>query len=132
MPLLADCELEAMQAEVISFYDHMLDIYRPAAATTDDYGGHDEGAMSSTPVHTDIPCEISSGVAHTVDVENMGQMVSTQEYTISVPLGTDVRKNDEVVITSADDLRLRVTVVFLPESQATEIRFIADEEILGG
>jgi len=131
MPALSECELEAMQAETQTFYDHKLDIYRDSPASTiDDYGGY--GGGTPTKVHSDIPCEIYPGIAHVVDMLDQGQLVDTQLYTITVALGTDVQKNDEVVITTYNNLRLQVNVVFTPESQAIEMRFVADAEVLHG
>lgn len=131
MASLSQCEIDSMTSAVEAMYDHTLDIYRSAAATTDTYGGH--GTQSAAALtHAGIPCEIYPGVAHVVDVPDEGQLVGTQLYTITVPLGTDVQKGDIVLITSFNNLKLRVNVVFVPESQAVELKFIADEEVLNG
>lgn len=131
MTSLSQCEIDSMQGAVKAMYDHTLDIYRSSAASTDVYGGH--GTQSAPALtHEGIPCEIYPGVAHVTDVPDVGQLVDTQLFTITVPLDTDVQKNDLVVITSFNNLRLRVSAVFVPESQAVELRFVATEEVLNG
>lgn len=131
MTSLSQCEIDAMQTAVEGMYDNTLDIYRSASGSTDAYGGHGS-ASAPTLQYSDIPCEIYPGTAHVVDMPDIGLMADTQMFTITVPLGTDVQKDDIVVITSAGNLRLRVNVVLTPESQAVELRFIADEEVLNG
>lgn len=120
-------ELEGLRSEVESFFDQVLDIYRPASASSDAYGGYGEGAFSL--VQANVPCEIYPGIAHVVDLLDQGQLVDTQLYTITVAVGTDIQKGDQVVV---GDLRLSVNVVFWPESQAMQLRFVADKEILSG
>ena len=125
-----DCELEAIRTAISGGYDQTLDIYRRSAEVADNYGGYEGGDFAL--LHSGIPCEIYPGIAHVVDMLDQGQLVDTQLYTISVSPGTDVLKGDQVVITSWNDLKLSVNVVFQPESNQLELRFVADEEILSG
>lgn len=130
MTALSQCEIDSMGSALQGMYDHLLDIYRGTSGTTDVYGGRSNGTPALK--YSGIPCEIYPGVAHVVDMLDQGMLVDTQLYTITVPLGTDVQKDDEVIITSYNNLKLRVSVVFVPESQAVEMRFVADKEVLNG
>lgn len=127
--MLPENEIADLRMEVESAFDHLLDIYRDPEATPDDYGGYGS-ENSRAKVCSEVPCEIYPGIAHVVDMLDQGQLVDTQLYTITVPVGTDVLKGDVVVITSWNDLNLQVNVVFEPESLELEKRFVADKEIL--
>lgn len=122
-------ELDLMRADVQEMYDQTLDIYR-ATSSDDTYGG--SGLGTPALVYSGIPCDIYSGASHIVDMPDEGQLVNTQLYNVSVPHGTDVQKDDQVVISSWGNLKLRVTVVMEPESAELEVRFIANKEVLSG
>lgn len=130
MSVFSASEIADLRSEIQMMFDHTLDVYRGTAATSDPYGGYDEGEPVLT--HSGIPCEIYPGMTHIVDMLDQGQLVSTQLYTVTVAVGTDIRKNDIVVITSWNDLKLRVNAVFEPESLELEMRFVGDKEVLSG
>src|SRR5262245_26169107 len=124
-PVTAE-ELADLEAAVGAMYDHTLNIYREGPLATDAYGGREDDVPTLR--YTNIPCEIQPGAAHVVDVADVGQLVDTQLYTITVGLSTDVLKGDLVEITSFHNLKLKVNVVYEPESYAMEKRFSADKE----
>jgi hypothetical protein len=130
MPSLTAAELTSMRTEVVSFFDQLLDVYRGTAPADDAYGGREGGTPT---LHAqNIKCEVYPGAAHIVDMPDEAQLVNTQMYTVTVPVGTDIQKGDQVVITTAGNLKLNVTVILDPQSQELQMQFLADKEVLNG
>lgn len=126
--MLNSSELTAQRAEVVKLFDQTLDVYRGSAAATDAYGGRGKGTPAR--VHQGIACEVYPGVAHVVDVADFSALASTQAYTITLPVGTDIQKDDILEITSQGNLRLAVRVILEPESLELQMRVLADKESL--
>jgi hypothetical protein len=124
--MLGTDEIAALQAEVAKTFDQVLDVWRGSAPADDGYGGHGAGVPAL--LYSGVACEVYSGVAHVVDMPDFSDLVNTHEYTVSVAVGTDIQKDDIVVL--QDGSRLRVNVVLEPESLELQMRFFADKETL--
>lgn len=124
--MLSSSEIAALRTEATKTFDQTLDVYRGSVAATDAYGGRGKGTPTLT--HSGIACEVYPGVAHVVDVADFSALVSTQAYTVTLPVGTDIQKDDILEITSQGNLRLAVRVILEPESLELQMRVLADKE----
>lgn len=97
--MLEDWEIASARATQLDAMPDLLDIYR-GAGTPDTFGGITDG---STLIEEDVPCYVatSSLGAFTDDII-ASRDATTRDYMISVPVGTDVRDGDRVIVASSE------------------------------
>lgn len=124
MPLTTS-EIASLRSEVNAWLVDTCDLYRETR-TTDDFGGQTE---AETLVQSGIRCSIQSGVAHEQVVANIGTLRSEHIYTVTVPAETDVRVQDNLVLTTKANLKVRVQAVFRPETNELMRPVVATTEL---
>jgi hypothetical protein len=102
-----------------------FDLYRDSHSD-DGYGGQ---ASSSALVVAGVLCMVQSGAEHEQSQALEGIMVGMHLFTVTMPAELDIRYRDEIVITSKDDLRLRVQAVLDPETREIMRRVIASTQL---
>lgn len=112
MPLTTR-EVELLRQETTSWMTDTCDLLRETLST-DAYGGQASG--SEVLVQESIPCSVQSGVAHEQTVPEISALRNVHVFTIFLPAETDVRVQDNLLITSKDNLKLRVQAVLRPET----------------
>jgi hypothetical protein len=111
MPLTTD-ELDLLRQETTSWMTDVCDLYRETTIT-DAYGGQ---STSEALVTESIPCSLQSGVAHEQTVPEITALRNVHVFTVFLPAETDVRVQDNLVLTTQADLKLRVQAVLRPET----------------
>ncbi len=111
MPLTTD-ELDLLRQETTSWLTDVCDLYRETTAS-DPYGG--QGTTEAL-VTESIPCSLQSGVAHEQTVPEIAALRNVHVFTVFLPAETDVRVQDNLVLTSQANLKLRVQAVLRPET----------------
>lgn len=111
-------ELDALRSEVQTWYTDTCDIYRPTI-TEDAYGGEDETA--STLLYSTVPCFLESTPGRDQIAPLIAALREAHIFVVYLPATDDVQIGDDLVITSRDDLRLRVQAVMNPETLDIEL-----------
>ncbi len=124
MPLTTS-EIAALRREVNSWLVDTCDLYRETRST-DAYGGETE---TEALVQAGISCSVQSGVAHEQVVANIGALRAEHIYTVTLPAEVDVRVQDNLVITSKANLKVRVQAVFRPETNELMRPVVATTEL---
>lgn len=93
-----------MRTEQETYMPELVDIVR-RVLTDDGFGGYDE--TSTTTVATNVPARIIQGHTFTT-LGQMSRDVELAQWTVRVPIGTDV-KDEDTVVCSARGVQFRVT-----------------------
>jgi hypothetical protein len=124
MPLTTD-EVTLLRQEVDSWLTDVCDLYRETL-TDDAFGG--QGTVEAL-VTSGLACKLQSGVVHEQTVPEIAALRNVHVFTVSLPAETDVRLQDNLVITSKDNLKLRVQAVLSPETNELSRPVIATTEL---
>lgn len=124
MPLTTD-EITLLRQEVNSWLTDVCDLYRETL-TDDSYGGQE---TVEALVQGGIACKVQSGVVHEQTVPEIAALRNVHIFTVTLPATTDVRLQDNLVITSMDNLKVRVQAVLAPETNELGRRVIATTEL---
>jgi len=117
-------ELTSVRSELTGWMPDVCTISRVNRAD-DEWGGQED---TDTPFLQGIRCSIESGAGQEQLEVILDRVRGVQIYTVTFPALTDVRVNDKLIITSQNNLELRVQAVMDPESWELERRAIASEE----
>lgn len=124
MPLTTD-EIALLRQEVDTWLTDLCDLYRETLST-DAYGGQ---ATSETLVTEGVACKVQSGVVHEQTVPELAALRNVHVFTVTLPAETDIRLQDNLVVTTMDDLKVRVQAVLAPETNELSRRVIATTEL---
>jgi hypothetical protein len=84
----------------------------------DPYGGTEDDV--SVVVAEDVPCMLEPGAAHAQLLPLIGHVRPDELFLIYIPPEQEVLVDDEVTITSRDNIRLRISAVLAPETLDVE------------
>lgn len=124
MPLTT-YELDLLRQETSSWLTDTCDISREVLSD-DAYGGRVE---TNGPVASEVPCSVQSGVAHEQTVPELAALRNVHVFTIFFSAETDVQVQDNLTITSKNNLQLRVQAVLRPETNELLRPVIATSEL---
>lgn len=120
--MLPEGELQSLRSEVEAWFTDTCDIYTVTSAE-DEFGG--EGVATETPKASGVRCMIESGAAHEQTRAMIGKIAGVQLFLVSLPQATDIELDDHLVVTTQNNLHMRVQAVMSPESYEMEKRVIA-------
>ena len=122
--VLTSEELNLLRNSLGSWYPDTVSIYRKPASADDVYGGH--GSTSAyVLLREDLPCELDSSPKNDQERTIYGLVGDTHSFFVTLAANTDVSIDDKLVITSRENLVLRVTSVIAPESWEFERRVLS-------
>lgn len=114
-------ELERIQHDFEPLLPDRATIRR--ATVVEDWGGETE---TFTDVALNVPCSIEPlGVGSESVIA--GQLAAVQTVAITFPAGTDIRTEDDVVVTSKGNRLFHVGAVLYPETWEVARRVVASE-----
>lgn len=124
MPLTTD-EIALLRQEVDSWLVDTCDLYRETHVE-DPYGGHtDVEAL----VVSGLACKVQSGIVHEQTVPELAALRNVHVFTVTFSAEMDVRLQDNLVVTSMDNLKLRVQAILAPETNELSRDVIATTEL---
>lgn len=124
MPLTT-AEIALLRQEVETWLTDLCDLYREMLSD-DVYGGQVE---SEALVASGLRCSVQSGVSHEQTVPEISALRNVHVFTVTLPAETDVRVQDNLVITTKGDLKMRVQAVFRPETNELMRPVVATTEL---
>lgn len=115
-------ELADLRTATQSWYDHLCDIYGQSPGADDAYGGHtnEPDILKASGVR----CSVESGAEHEQTRALISQEVLSQTFAVTLPALQPVVVDDEIVVTTLSNLRIRVTALMTPESWEIERRVL--------
>lgn len=117
-------ELVELRNETELWFTDLCDIYR-ISLVDDNYGGQTE---TETVLSSGIKCMLESGTAHEQMRAVYSKLVDVQLFTVTLPAETDIQVTDHIVVTSQNNLHLRVQAVLSPESWEVEKRVVGSQQ----
>jgi hypothetical protein len=117
MPILTPAELAGLQTDLAALLPDACSITRHTK-TEDAYGGE---ASAPTVIATGVPVMVNAirvlHVAGDVFVApTTGMVEEAGRYQVTLPHGTDIQMGDTIVITTLNNLTMRVTALVVSES----------------
>lgn len=110
--------MSLLRDETESWYSDTCNIIRRTFAD-DAYGGEDETV--ETVIASDVPCFVESTPGREQLAPFLGVLAEEHIFIIYLPPTQDVKLEDHLVLTSRDNLDLRVQAVLAPESLDIEL-----------
>lgn len=120
--MLSDADLEGMRATQEVALPDLCDIARESGGSTSTIGSQISGAHA--PIAANVPCRVTPAQMY-VTLGERAQPLDIDRYTIRLPLGTDIKKRDQVTI-QGSGLMLEVERVRSPRSWETVLTIEAD------
>jgi len=117
-------ELTELRNEVEGWMPDKADIYR-LSSVDDAFGGEIE---TETEVASGISVSLESGASQEQIQTIADKLTGLQLFTVTFPALTDVQAGDHAVITTQNNLHLRIQSVMDPESWELEVRTIGSTE----
>lgn len=121
---LAPGEAAELGAALEEWFDDRCDIYR-LTDSDDPYGGSDS---AEDVVSEGIACFLEPGAAHSQVQPLLAKLQGVQLFLVSLPRNTDVQVNDHLIVTTRNDLHMRVQAVLAPETLEFERQVVASTE----
>ena len=120
---LTPSELELLQQEAEVWQSDFCDIYR-MTFTDDEFGG--SGETAETVIAQGVTCMVDPGSAHVQTITMIGFQRPDTLFIVYLPAEQDIVVSDHIVVTTMEDLHLRVQAVMAPETDEIERMVIAN------
>lgn len=115
-------ELELLQQEAEVWQSDLCDIYR-MTSTDDGFGGIGE---EEDVIATGVTCMVDPGSAHVQTITMIGFQRPDTLFIVYLPAEQDIIVSDHIVVTTMENLHLRVQAVMAPETDEIERMVIAN------
>jgi hypothetical protein len=117
-------ELNDLRTALASWRPDTADIYRKPASSADAYGGYGNTSAYSV-LSSGNAVNVDSSPANEQERALEGIIGEVQVFYITFANGVDVAVDDKIILTSMDNIELRVRAVIAPESWELERRVAA-------
>lgn len=117
-------ELNDLRGALTSWRPDTASVYRKPSSSADAYGGYGTTSAYSL-VSSGNQVNVDSSPSNEQERALEGIIGETQVFYVTFANGADVEVDDKVVLTSMDNIELRVRAVVAPESWELERRVAA-------
>lgn len=122
--VLTSVELADLRQAITDWNPDRVTISRKGSDSSDDYGGYGNTGSYST-VASNVPVTLESSPKNDQERTIYSLIGDTHAYFVTFPALQDVQIDDKLVVTTQNNLTLRVTAAISPESYELERRILA-------